>query len=96
MYANLVLFTLGPGTRPTAEKLIAKMDPTISALKGYKGITYLGNDEAGQYGALSVWETEEDAEAGFQNAFPQLKQALEGIATEPPTRRLFEVIEPKA
>ena len=47
-----------------------------------------------QLAALVTWETAEDAETAFQGLFPQLQQAMEGLVTEPPTRVLFEVIEP--
>jgi len=94
MYANLVTFNLAPGKPKQREKLIQKFDPALKATKGFKQVTFLGNDETGQGGALMVWETKEDAEAAFQAMFPQLQQALEGLVKEPPIRAVFEVIEP--
>ena len=96
MYARLVLFTLGPGTRPTAEKVMGPFAPSMSAAKGFKGATFLGDDTTGQYGALVLWESKEAAEAAFEVLFPQLQSALEGIVKAPPTATLFEVLEPKA
>lgn len=96
MYANLVLFNLGPGKRPVVEKLMQQMSPAFSAQKGFKGVTYLGDDTNGQYGGLTLWESKEAAEVGFQALLPQLQKAIEGPVQSPPSRSLFEVLEPKA
>ncbi|GAI34457.1 unnamed protein product, partial [marine sediment metagenome] len=48
------------------------------------------------YASLSVWESKEDAEAAGAVIAPQLEQAVSGIVKGPPTRRFFEVYEPKA
>jgi len=94
MNANLVTFNLGVGKRQQAQKLFEKFDPAFPQVKGFKGVTYLGNDETGVYGALVMWETAEAAEAAFQVMFPRLQEALEGLVKEPPTRLVFEVFEP--
>jgi heme-degrading monooxygenase HmoA len=95
MYAQLVMFTLGPGTRSTAEKLGDKFAPTYTTAKGLKSVTFLGDDAIGEYGSLTLWESKEDVEAFSKIAGPQLEQALRGIVKGPPTIRLFEVYEPK-
>ncbi len=95
MYARLVLFTLGPGMRSTAEKVADEMSLKVKARKGFKNVNFLGDDEAGEYGAFVLWETKEDAEAGKEALFPVLQSILSGIAKGPPTLKLFEVIEPK-
>ena len=96
MYARLVILTLGPGMRSTAEKLADQFAPVLRTLKGFKGVTFLADDAAGEYASFSIWESKEDAEAAIAATAPQLEQALSGIAKGPPTRRLFEVYEPKA
>ncbi len=96
MYARLVLFTLGPGMRSTTEEIADEMIPKVKVRKGFKSVTFLGDDEAGEYGAFVLWETKEDAEAGKEALFPILQNALSGIAKSPPSLKLFEVIEPKA
>ncbi len=95
MYARLVLFTLGPGMRSTAEKIVDEINPKVKARKGFKSINYLGDDETGEYGAFILWETKEDAEAGKEALFPILQSKLTGIAKSPPTIKMFEVYEPK-
>ena len=100
MYAQLVILHLGPGMRSTAEKLADQFAPVLEAQKGFKKITFLGDEAEGDYGSFSLWESKEDAEAEAEAEAeairPQLEQAVSGNAKAPPTRRLFEVYEPKA
>jgi quinol monooxygenase YgiN len=96
MYARLVMFTLGPGTRPTGEKLAEQFAPALRAMKGFKSVTFFLDDTVGEYGAFVLWESKEDAEAAIAVLDLQLQQALTGIVQGPPTLGLFEVYEPKA
>ncbi len=96
MYAQLVMLTLGPGARSAAEKLADQFAPALKTLKGFKRVTFIGDDTVGEYGSLSLWETKEDVEAAAAVLGPKLEQAVSGIAKAPPTRRFFEVYEPKA
>ncbi len=96
MYAQLVMFTLGTGMRATAEKLADQFAPVLRTLKGFKSITFLGDETAGEYASLTIWESKEDAEAAAAATRLQLELALSDIAMGPLTRRLFEVYEPKA
>ena len=96
MYARLVMFTLGPGMRTTADKLADQFSSIHENMKGFKGATYIGDDSIGEYGCLTIWESKEDAEASGMDLRPKLEQALSGIAKGPPTSRLFVVFEPKS
>lgn len=96
MYARLVLFTLGPGMRSTAEKIVGWSAASFKAQKGFKGATFLGDDDRSEYGGLTLWESKEDAEVAFEALFPQLQEALAGIIQGPPITKLFEVFEPTA
>ena len=96
MYAQLSMISLGPETRSAAEKLADQFAPALKTLKGFKGVTFFGNETVGEYGSLSLWESKEDAEAAAAVVRPQLEQAVSGISKAPPTRRFFEVYEPKA
>jgi heme-degrading monooxygenase HmoA len=96
MYASLVMLTLGPGKRSTGEKLADQFAPALKTLKGFKRVTFLGDDAVGEYGSLSLWESKEDLEAAAAVLGPKLEQAVSGIAKSPPTRQFFEVYEPKA
>jgi heme-degrading monooxygenase HmoA len=94
MYANLVSFTLGPGKRSVADKLVAQFDPAIRAREGFKTVTFLADDTAGQYKALVVFDSQQAAQATWKALFPRLEAALEGIVQGSASRALFEVLEP--
>ena len=96
MYASLLTLNLGPGMRLAGEKLADQFATVLKTLKGFKGVTFLADDTAGEYVSLTLWESKEDREAAIADLDPQLKQALSGIAKAPPTRRFFEVYETKA
>jgi heme-degrading monooxygenase HmoA len=96
MYATFVMFTLGPGTRSTAEKLAEQFAPVIRSQKGFKSITFLGDDAVGEYASVAIYESKEDAETATAATGLRMEEALKGIVKGPPTRRLFEVFESKA
>ena len=96
MYAQLLTLTLGQGMRSAGEKLADQFAPTLRAMQGFKTVTFFGDETTGEYGSLTLWETKEDAEAAAAVMGPKLEQAVSGIAKAPPTRRFFEVYEPKA
>lgn len=95
MYAQLVMVTLGPEMRSTGEKLAEQFGQALRAQKGFKGVTFFGDVEKGEYGSFTLWETKEDVEAAAKVMAPKLEQAVSGIAKAPPTRQFFEVYEPK-
>ncbi len=94
MYANLTTFTLGPGKRSTAEKLVAQFAPALAAREGFETATFLADDASGTYGVLVVFASREAAQATWETLSPRLVKALDGIAQGPPSRTLFEVLEP--
>ena len=95
MYAQLVLFTLRPDTRSTGEKIADQFVSAYKSQKGFKNVTFFSDNEIGEYGAMSLWESKEDVEAWMELAGPELEKALTGIVKGPPVRRLFEVYEPQ-
>jgi heme-degrading monooxygenase HmoA len=94
MYARLTMFTLGPGTRPTAEKIADQLAPALRDRKGFKNVTFFMDEGVGEYGSLTLYESKEDAEAG-NPVEPKLQEILADIVKGPPTLQLFEVYEPK-
>ncbi len=96
MHASLLMLTLGPGMRSAGEKLADQFATVLKTLKGFKGVTFLADDTAGEYVSLTLWESKEDRDAAIAVVDPQLKQASSSIVKGPPTRRFFEVYEPKA
>ena len=93
MYARLVLFTLGPDGRSTAQSLADDLAPAISAQTGCAGVTFFGDETDGEYGLFVLWESEKDAEAAASVIGPRLMNGLRGNVQGPPTMRLFEVIK---
>ncbi len=96
MYAQLVIFTIGPGMRAEAEKMADEFAVAHKSLRGFKSVIYLGDEASGEYGSLSIWETSEDIKSAMDILHPNLEKALSGIAKGAPTVRVFEVYEPKA
>ena len=96
MYASLSTFNLGPGMRSAGEKLADQFAPVLKTLKGFKGVTFLADVEAGEYMALMIWESKEDAEAAHALTAPKMQEAAGSILKAPPTRKVLEVYEPKA
>ncbi len=95
MYTTLTMFTTKPGMREIVEKLADGMFSTVSGMKGFKSVTFFADPETDEYGGFSLWESKEDADAAFTVTGPKLEEALNDIGTGPPTRRVFEVYEPK-
>ena len=96
MYARMVQFAVESGMRSMAKTLIGGANTLYNNLKGFKHVTYFGDEAVGEYGAFSLWESKEDAEDADIALNPKLEEALDGVSNGPPKSQLFEVIEPKA
>ena len=95
MYARLTQFNLGPGQRKYAEELVEIFMPVVAALKGHKSTTFMADIEAGEFSALSIWETKENAHAAGEEMAPWLKAAVGDRLKGPPSIKVLEVYEPK-
>jgi heme-degrading monooxygenase HmoA len=93
MYARLVQFKMGPGTRSTADGLREQFAQALKESEGLVNVYFLGDDETGTYCSLAVWETKADGEAAFNRINPKLKEALGNLVEEPPKSYYFEVHE---
>ncbi len=94
MYARLAILTVGPGMWFTMEKIADEMAAHYRALKGFRSVTFLGNNDTNQYGTVSPWETKEDAEAVDAALGPALREKAGVLLKGPPEVRFFEVYEP--
>jgi hypothetical protein len=95
MYAELVIITVGPEMRTLAVKVADELTPIYSAMKGFKGVVFIGDVATGEYGSLSLWETREDAEALSGTVKRELARTIGHITKKgPSTRRIFEVYGP--
>ncbi|OAS21548.1 hypothetical protein [Paenibacillus oryzisoli] len=62
MYARLSMFRLRPHAPLSfAEQWAEKTNLVHQSLKGFKGITFLGENITNEFGYISYWETKEDA-----------------------------------
>ena len=91
MHAMLTTFTLGAGTREAADRLGDQWQPVLSSLKGFRSATMFGDAETGEYAALTLWETREDAESAIADTEAGFQEHVGSIAKEPPIRRIYEV-----
>ena len=96
MYTRLILVNFGPGTRSTGEMVIDTFAPIYKTMRGFKGATFFANPDTGECGALSLWETKQDAETATVSLWPKLQEVAGGMLKGPPMVRTFELYEPKA
>jgi heme-degrading monooxygenase HmoA len=95
MYATLLTLNLGPGMRSVAEKLADQFALVIRGMKGFKSQIHFGDETAGEYSSVTIYESKEDAEASMTANRPKLEQAIKDIVKRPPTFKIYEVYEPK-
>lgn len=94
MYARFVLFTLGEGKRDVAKDVAGRFENAMKDLKGYKGSTFIADENIGEYGVLSMWETAHDAKHADAAVAPDFFKTLNGHVQRAPIRRILEVFQP--
>ena len=96
MHARFLMMNLGPGMRATATGMADEAYKTAKGLPGFVSATYLVFDEAkGDYGSLTVWKSEADANAAAATLMPWFEKAASGKLKAPPVIRIAEVYEPR-
>ena len=91
MHAMVGRFVLGPGSAETAAQLAEQLVPMLKSMKGFQRATFFGDAENGEYMGVSLWETQEDAEAAFARTELPFRNHIAKIATEPPVRKVCDV-----
>lgn len=91
MHILFTMFTLGPGTQEFGDKLGENFSSALKGLKGFKRLTMFRNDDTGECGGLSIWQSKEDAEAALAITGSKLKDALSGVAKGEPKRGVYDV-----
>ena|SRR2546425_9221737 len=96
MHARLALIQLGPGKRTEVDRIMPMLAERLRGLKGFRSVMFFADDKAGEYGSLSLWESEADAEAASQAMRPVVMRAVEGVTSLEGEARVrhFEVVEP--
>ena len=95
MHARLTTFNMGPGKRDVATSMADEALKMSKGMDGFVSATYLILDEAaGDYGSLTVWETEDAANAAADTLKPWFADKLGPHTTAPPVFRIAEVYTP--
>jgi heme-degrading monooxygenase HmoA len=92
-YARVTRFRLQPGQDDRMEQLTDQVDGLMRAQPGFQTITYVRDQATGEYLALSLWESREQAEAATAGR-EALQQHLQEVLAEPPTTTIYEVYDP--
>ena len=95
MHARLTTWRVGAESRQKMERLADGVSQHLRGMRGFQSITFLADDDAGEYSSLAVWESREAAEAATQALATQLRQAVADLGVQPEIRT-FEVYEPRA
>jgi heme-degrading monooxygenase HmoA len=90
MYARFSVVSLGPGMRSKMEDLADHLEPVFRARPGFRSVSFLMDEAAGDYGSFSLWETREDAETASAAISPRVAELFQGMLTP----WVFEVYEP--
>ena len=93
MYARLNLLHFKPGTLDKGHESARVASAAYKALKGFKSMVFIGDDEANEFGSFSLWETKEDAEAASEGLRPRMTEEIGDLLEGPPNTRVFQVHE---
>ncbi|MCS7462330.1 hypothetical protein N0M98_19500 [Paenibacillus doosanensis] len=94
MNVRLILFTLAPGSKESAEKLFDELNVISRKQKGFRGNVYFSDDSKGEYGAINYWNSAMDADAASLILGPMFEQKVEPAVQETPVVKIFEVYDP--
>jgi heme-degrading monooxygenase HmoA len=97
MYARLVTTPFGTITPAEAATVADRIEPQLREQHGFVQVVWLLDEKAGQYGNLSVWESEDDAAAGWTAIGAQVMNvhaALGLSAKQPLEPQHFQVCAP--
>lgn len=95
MYARLTTFNIGPSGRDLATGMADEAIGMVKAMGGFVSATYLIIDEAaGDYGSLTVWNTQADANAAAEALRPWMMEKAGSKLTAPPVIHTCEVYKP--
>ena len=98
MYARYTVTPWGQIDPQQAFRIADAIDPLMKQQQGFKSVVWLYDESAGEYGALSVWDTREDADAAGAALAPKLQElwAREGVRPQGAfAPRVYTVYEPR-
>jgi len=95
MYARLFKVVLGPDTRQAAEGIADFFDPLLHELAGFREAIYFADYEVGEYGSLTMWDSEDSANESAALVYSLLTKMVTSIYQWAPQFQVFEVYQPK-
>jgi len=94
MFARLVTVHMRPGSRYLAERLAGRWTAGAALLPGFVSVSFFMDDERGEYGYYSVWNTREDAENVTEEIGDQVAKAVAEVSTGENEVRVYYVYQP--
>ncbi len=93
MHAGITTFRVRPGGTEEAVLIyLGSVVPKMREQRGFRGGLVLSNPEIDEGYTITLWETEDDAEAyESSGAYQEQVAKLGNLLAEPPTRKIYEV-----
>ena len=91
MYARLLKFNTDPSRRSEVEAVADRAFAIAKQQQGFISIHFIISPDESEYGSFSLWESMDDAETGGGAIRAQLEEALQDLATAPPTIDVYEI-----
>lgn len=95
-YVTIGMLTIGEGKRAIAEGIADQGAPGVAQQPGFESVTFFLDEARNVYGAFTVWDSREAAEAGNETLTPLFAAAFGEHLETPIETAIYEVYEPKA
>jgi|SwirhisoilCB2_FD_contig_31_27696904_length_375_multi_3_in_0_out_0_1 heme-degrading monooxygenase HmoA len=95
-YVTIGTLKIGPGQRPFAEGIADHGVHGFAQMPGFVSVTFFLDEAANEYGAYSVWESREQAEAADQQLTPQFEQAFGDQLQGKISTHIYEIYVPNS
>ena len=95
MYARLITLTVSPAEVALADRVSKILSAEMPLLPGFHSATFFCDPQFGEYAALSLWATKEDAVIGGRLLCARAEAAIAGSSIPLPASKLYEVYEPE-
>jgi len=94
MYARFLKFNADPSKRSEVEALADRAFAIAKQQQGFISIHFIISSDESEYGSFSLWESENDAEAGGTAIRSETATTLEELVSTPPMIDVYEVYKP--
>lgn len=95
MYARYLKFNADPNKRPEVEALADRAFAIAKQQQGFISIHFVISTDESEYGSFSLWESQNDAEAGGAAIRSETATTLSELASTSPTIDVYEVYKPE-